>query len=383
MKKLRIIIFLLIILAVFVFGYFQLGIRPRVEQNASEIKVPPGFKIEVFAEGLSASPASYPGPNDGPRFLEIKDGVLFTSLMRQGKVVALPDKDGNGKADGAVTVIEGLRNPHGIVFSDGWFYVAEENRISRFKLEGLKADKNTLEVLFDNLPSGGHITRTIRISNDTLYLSIGSSCNVCYDEDGRRAAISACSIENKTCLVIAKGLRNSVGMIFYDGKLWATDNGRDMIGEDVPPEEINIIREGKNYGWPVCYGNRIHDTDFDKNVYIRNPCEDTEPPVFEMQAHSAPLGLTFYNGNNFPEEYQGNLFVAFHGSWNRNIPTGYKIVRIHMEDGVPKNIEDFATGWLKNFTVTGRPVDLIVGDDGSLFVSDDNAGKIYRIYYQK
>jgi len=165
------------------------------------------------------------------------------------------------------------------------------------------------------------------------------------------------------------------------GVMYATDNGRDNLGEDIPPDEINIIEDGKNYGWPICYGKNIHDTDFDKNIYFRNPCmEPFEMPSFiDLQAHSAPLGLTFYSGDSFPQEYRGDLFVAYHGSWNRIVPTGYKIVSIDM---LNITVKDFATGWLTGGNVLGRPVDIIVADDGSLFVSDDNAGKIYRISYK-
>jgi glucose/arabinose dehydrogenase len=164
------------------------------------------------------------------------------------------------------------------------------------------------------------------------------------------------------------------------GQMYATENGRDQLGDDLPPDEINLIEEGKNYGWPICYGKNIHDTDFDKNVYIRDPCMEPfeTQSLIDLQAHSAPLGLAFYYGDKFPQEYRGNLFVAFHGSWNRKVPTGYKIISIDMKDF---SVKDFATGWLNSSNVLGRPVDIIVADDGSLFVSDDNAGKIYRISY--
>lgn len=163
--------------------------------------------------------------------------------------------------------------------------------------------------------------------------------------------------------------------------MYATENGRDWLGDDLPPDEINLVEEGKDYGWPICYGKSIHDTDFDKNVYVRAPCSEPfeTPALIDLQAHSAPLGLEFYYGDNFPAEYRGRLFVAFHGSWNRKVPTGYKIVSIDMNTST---VEDFATGWLAGSNVLGRPVDIVVAQDGSLFVSDDNAGKIYRIYYE-
>lgn len=220
------------------------------------------------------------------------------------------------------------------------------------------------------------------IHENALYISIGSGCNVCIEQDQRRASIAKCNIEGGDCKIFAKGLRNAVGIVFHPrtGELWATDNGRDLLGDDLPPEEVNLVKEGKNYGWPICFGNKISDRDFDKNIYIRDPCADTEAPFIEMQAHSAPLGLTFYYGNNFPGEYQGNLFIAFHGSWDRGQPTGYKIVRIDMHD---RGVRDFASGWLHGVTVSGRPVDIIVDNDGIMYVSDDNAGRIYRICYKR
>lgn len=361
-----------------------LGMRPSVKPvSPGEISLPEGFKIDVYADNMGGSPVSYPGPNPGPRMMLLKDNVLFVTITNQGRVVALPDRNGDGKADEAVTFIDKLNNPHGIDYYDGWFYIAEENRVIRIKESGnLLADITSLEILIDNLPTGGHFTRTLKIHNNSLYLSIGSSCNVCTEQDDRRAAIMRCNLNGTGCRVFAKGLRNAVGFIFnpMTGRMYATENGRDWLGDDLPPDEINVVEEGKNYGWPICYGKNIHDTDFDKNVYIRNPCMEPfeMPGLIDLQAHSAPLGLAFYYGNSFPAEYRGRLFVAFHGSWNRKVPTGYKIVSIDMDSFA---VRDFATGWLSGSNVLGRPVDIIVADDGSLFVSDDNAGKIYRIYY--
>jgi len=363
-----------------------LGIKPAIKSGSLDnITLPKGFKIDVFADSLDGSSISYPGPNPGPRMMLLKGNVLFATIPNMGKVVALPDENDDKKADRIVTFIDKLNNPHGIDYYDGWFYIAEENRVIRVKESGndLRADMGTFEVLIDNLPTGGHFTRTIKIHNNSLYLSIGSSCNVCIEQDERRAAITKCNIDGTGCRVYAKGLRNSVGFVFHPetGLMYATDNGRDMLGEDIPPDEVNIIEEGKNYGWPICYGKNIHDTDFDKNVYIRNPCMEPfeMPGLLDLQAHSAPLGLAFYYGDSFPKEYRGDLFVAYHGSWNRNEPTGYKIVSIDLNN---LTVKDFAAGWLTDGNVLGRPVDIIVADDGSLFVSDDNAGKIYRISYK-
>ncbi|MCZ7400739.1 MAG: sorbosone dehydrogenase family protein [Candidatus Methanoperedens sp.] len=384
MNKKIVFIAITLLLIIIILASFY-GIKPSVKSGSLDgINLPGGFNIDVFAETLDGSSISYPGPNSGPRMMLLRDNVLFVTIPNTGKVVALPDKNDDKKADEVVTFIDKLNNPHGIDYFDGWFYIAEENRVIRVKESGndLHADMNTFEVLIDNLPTGGHFTRTVKIHNNSLYLSIGSSCNVCIEQDERRAAILKCNLDGTGCRVYAKGLRNSVGFVFQPetGVMYATDNGRDMLGDDIPPDEINIIEDGNNYGWPICYGKNIHDTDFDKNVYVRNPCmEPFEMPSFiDLQAHSAPLGLAFYYGNSFPQEYRGDLFVAYHGSWNRNVPTGYKIVSIDMKNFT---VTDFATGWLKDSNVLGRPVDIIVAGDGSLFVSDDNAGKIYRISY--
>jgi glucose/arabinose dehydrogenase len=277
----------------------------------------------------------------------------------------------------------GLLNPNNIDYNDGWFYIGEENRVIRVReTAGHIANMSTLQVLIDNLPSGqGHFTRTVLVHNNSLFISIGSSCNVCHEADARRATIQKCSLNGSNCTLFARGLRNSVGMeAGPNGAIYATDNGRDYLGDDLPPDEINLIEEGNNYGWPICYGKNIHDTQFDNNTYIRNPCMEPfeSESLVDLQAHSAPLGLAFYNATSFLQQYQGKLFVAFHGSWNRMVPTGYKVVAV---DTNTYEVSDFAAGWLTTAGVAGRPVDVLISYDGSLLVSDDYAGKIYRITY--
>ena len=347
------------------------------------IKLPDGFQIDIFADDLGKS-LNYPGPNRAVRFVEFYNGILFASIPSAGVIVALPDKNNDGKADEIIKVIEGLNKPHGISFKDDYMYAANEDSVIKVRInEDLTANKDTIEKLIE-LPSGGHWTRTIRINDNDLYISIGSSCNVCVEDDERRAAILKCDLIGN-CNTFAKGIRNAVGFVFHPetNEIYATENSRDYLGDDLPPDEINIVKEGKNYGWPICYGNNIHDTDFDKNTYIRNPCmEPFEMPSFiDIPAHSAPLGLAFNFGSNFPEEYNGNLFVAYHGSWNRKEKTGYKVVRIDLET---KQVQDFATGWLtEDENVLGRPVDVIFDKEGIMYVSDDNAGVVYRIGHNK
>lgn len=370
--------------ALVILGYFVAGIRIALKpgDSAPSISLPPGFRLSVFADGLGGSVLSTPGPNPGPRMMLLKENVLYVTIPSQGKVVALLDSDLDGRAERRTALIEGLRQPHGIDFADGWFYVAEETRVVRFRDDNHDsvADPGSLQVVVDGLPAGGHFTRTVKIGHASLYISVGSSCNVCHEADPWRAAITKCDLDGTNCSPFARGLRNAVGMVFDPaGRLYATENGRDWLGDDLPPDEVNLIEEGKNYGWPICYGKRDHDGDFDKNVYVRDPCADTEPSLVDLPAHSAPLGLAYYDGAQFPPEYRGNLFIALHGSWNRGQPTGYKIVRVNLTTG---NVNDFATGWLQGGNVIGRPVDIVVDQDGGLLVSDDNAGKIYRIAYR-
>jgi glucose/arabinose dehydrogenase len=241
-------------------------------------------------------------------------------------------------------------------------------------------------VVVDNIPTGGsHTTRTVDFLPDgRMVLSVGSTCNVCEEEDARRAAVVIYDGPNGGGeRVYASGLRNAVGLAVNpaSGELWATNNGRDLMGDDLPPETVYVVEDGGDYGWPFCHSGRIIDPDMGS----AGACDGVIAPAVEMQAHSAPLGLAFYDGDQFPALYQGDLFIAFHGSWNRSVPTGYKVVRLDFEDGVQAadSVEDFASGWLdpEAAQADGRPVDVTVGSDGALYVSDDKGGFIYRIAY--
>ncbi len=250
---------------------------------------------------------------------------------------------------------------------------------------GLKAT-NKRKII--DLPSGGgHYTRTILFmpppDQSKLLISVGSSCNVCNEEDWRRAKILASNADGYDLGLFASGLRNSVFMAIHPvtGQIWATEMGRDYLGDELPPDEINVIEEGKDYGWPLCYGKNIHDTDFNKNTVT--PCKEPimRASYIDIPAHSAPLGLAFFPGDGWPKEYRGNLLVAYHGSWNRSEPTGYKIVRYRL-DNMGKHLgnEDFITGWLtKDNKAYGRPVDILIRPDGAIFISDDKAGLIYKV----
>jgi glucose/arabinose dehydrogenase len=348
----------------------------RIVPPAEPISLPPGFGISVFASGLR-----------GPRMMAVgPDGEVYLAERGAGRVVRLPDRGGDGVADGIEVVADGLNAPSSIAFyEDGSLYVAETTRILRLSVPNETGVFREREVIVDGLPEGGHTTRTVLFSPDwsTLYVSIGSSCNVCIEEDGRRAAIVRYNPDGSGEQVHAVGLRNAVGITFRPGTndLWATNNGRDWLGDDLPPETLHIVRQGSDAGWPRCHSGRIIDPDFG----AEGACEGVAPPAVEMQAHSAPLGLAFYDSEQFPEEYQGDLFVAFHGSWNRAEPTGYKVVRVSMrEDGPLGSVHDFAVGWLReDGSSWGRPVDVVVTPDGSLIISDDGQGFVYRVFYER
>ena len=343
-----VIIATIIISATSYYLYYSLTVRISHPYALDSITLQPGYHLEVFADDLGPQKVSIPGPNNGIRMLEYQEGIFYATIPGQGEVIALHDKDKNWKVEKRTVFLSGLTRPHGIAIHNDYFYIAAEDKVVRVKdldNDGV-AELETLEHLVD-LPVGSHWTRTVKIFNDEMYISIGSTCNVCEEEHPWRAKIIKCNLDGSNCSIFASGLRNAVDMEWRKGKIWATDNGRDLLGNDLPPEEINILEEGKNYGWPICYGKQIHDTDFDKNIYIRNPCLDTEPSLIDLQAHSAPIGLAFY---------EDDLLVAFHGSWNRQPPTGYKVVRINLQT---QEVTDFASGWLaEDGSVRGRPTDI-------------------------
>ena len=342
--------------------------------DETPIQLPPGFTAQIFAQDLN-----------GPRFITFSpEGVLYVADRGKDRVVALPDGDGDGRADEVRVAAENLESPHSLVFHEGNLFVGVPTgviRLSDSNGDGVFEERTTL---IDNYPTNGHSTRTVLFLPDgRMVVSVGSSCNVCEEDDPRRAAVLVYDGPEATGeRVFAGGLRNAVGLALHpdSGALWATNNGRDMMGDDLPPETIEVLEEGSDHGWPRCHSGRIEDPEYG----YPGACDDVTPPLVEMQAHSAPLGLAFYTGDAFPTEYQGDLFIAFHGSWNRSVPTGYKVVRLPLDGETPTGpVEDFATGWLDEATgrVSGRPVGLAVGPDGALYVSDENGGFIYHISY--
>ena len=339
------------------------------------LTLPDGFEIAVFAAGMARA-----------RFMAWSsegDLLISETLPSNGKVYVLPDRDHDGVADDRVVFAQGLRSPHGLAFYQNYLYVAEETRVVRFVWQGGQPAAGPPEAIVEGLPGGGHITRTIGFGpDDKLYLSVGSSCNVCLEADERRAAITQYNPDGSGGRVYARGLRNAVGFIWRPGtdEFWATNMGRDNLGDDMPPETINLVRDGADFGWPYCHNGTIPDPQFAS----RGSCANVARPAVEMQAHSAPLGLRFYTGEMFPPDFDGDLLVAFHGSWNRTEPTGYKLVRVRFQDGRPTGqVEDFVTGWLAGGDDWGRPVDVIVSADGSVYLSDDSLGVVYRITFRK
>ncbi len=332
-----------------------------------------GFEVGYFVEqvGPVRDLAFSPG------------GVLLASIPNEGKIVMFPDRNKDGIADEVAPVVAGLQKPHGIEFYDGYLYVVEETKVSRYiwRDQKLIGGVARLEKKLFDLPKGDrHVTRSIVFDNEgIMYISIGSSCDACVEKHPYLASVIISDTEGKTPEVYARGLRNAPFITIHPvtQELWGTEMGRDFLGDNLPPDEINIIRNRADYGWPYCYGAQIFDTHF-KNKAVAD-CTGTEKPIFEIPAHSAPLGLRFIHSKQFPEEWQGDLLVAYHGSWNRSTPTGYKVVRLDVENNTVNKQEDFITGFLNKNSAAARPVDLEFDQDGHLFISDDKGGNIFVV----
>ncbi len=342
----------------------------------SYLRLPPGFEAAAFTSGLQ-----------GPRFITFSPGgTLLVAESITGRILAFPDPRHDGQTSGPVVVASGLDDPTSLSFApDGSLYVGEASRVTRFVLgPDLKAISK--QVVVPDLPTGGeHVTRTVLIGPDhRLYVSIGSTCNDCIETDPMRASVWVYNLDGSGGKRYASGLRNAVGLAInpLNQQIWITDMGRDYLGDNIPPDTLYALQDGGNYGWPVCQAGDIIDPD------LGHPgdCQGVVQPLVDFQAHSAPLGLAFYTASGasaFPSAYRG-LFVAFHGSWNRSVPTGYKVVFIPLNarGQVAGPPQDFASGWLISQShVLGRPVGLAVGPDGALYVSDDTGGVIYRITY--
>ena len=339
------------------------------------IQLPPGFSLQLWAVGV---------PN-ARMLLVTEAGDLLVSSPRADTIRLIErDEDQDGSPDGMRLLMTGLDRPHGMDWHDGWLYIGEGDAISRVRFDPeSRTVSGEPDRIITGLPNGGnHWTKTVRVGPDEkLYVSIGSSCNVCEEEDPRRASMMRFDLDGSNGEILATGLRNSVGFDWHPvtGGLFATDNGRDLLGDDFPPCEINQIEEGGFYGWPYANAPKIPDPDL--GARAPEKVAMTIPPAHDLPAHTAPLGIAFYDGEAFPEEYRNAAFVALHGSWNRREKQGYEVLAVHFDDDGGSRAEKFVTGFQIGDDVRGRPVDVAVGPEGELFISDDYTGSIYRVVY--
>jgi len=344
------------------------------ELPLDRIELPEGFRIEVFADGLP----------DARSMTRSPAGIIYVGTRQAGKVYAVEDRDGDLEVERTLEIASGMRAPNGVAWRDGALYIAEIGRVLR--VDGID-DKlgKPLEptVVTEDFPKDiHHGWKFIRFGPDgKLYVPVGAPCNIC-DPNLPYASIHRISTDGSEHEVFARGIRNSVGFDWHPdtGSLWFTDNGRDMLGDDVPPDELNTApKAGLHFGYPFCHGKDIADPEFAKS----GTCGSHTAPARELGAHVAPLGIRFYTGQSFPKEYRKQIFVAEHGSWNRTTPTGYRVMWARVDGDRVLDYEPFATGWLgKDGQAWGRPVDLLILPDGSLLVSDDRAGVLYRIWYE-
>ena len=353
-------------------GYFA-GMLPSAAAEMSEIALPTGFRIAVYAGDVPGARQMALGPA----------GVVFVGSRPEGKVYAVVDRDGDNRAEQVHVVASGLNSPSGIAFRDGALYVAAVSRILRLRDVGRDLTRPPKpEVVSDAYPSDAHHGwKFIAFGPDgKLYVPVGAPCNICTPPGPLYATITRLDLAGGRPEVVARGVRNSVGFDFdpVAGDLWFTDNGRDWLGDDQPPDELNhLTKVGEHFGFPFCHGNGIRDPEHNAG----RSCAEFTPPARELGPHVAAIGMRFYTGRMFPEKYRGGIFIAEHGSWNRSTPIGYRVSFVKIEGGRATSYEPFASGWLKGSSASGRPADVLVMPDGALLISDDKAGRIYRITY--
>ncbi len=357
-------------------GYvFRPAIVSANEQTMSQLKLPPGFKVNMFASKVGK-----------PRMLTVSsDGNVYMSDRDAGTVTMLGDANADGVAD-SKQVVANIDQAHGLSIHNGKMYIVA---IREVYIAGINAD-GTLGVpvlLIKNLPDAGqHPNRTIDFGPDgKMYITIGSTCNSCPEPNALNATIVQANFDGTGMKIYAKGLRNTIGFGWHPqtGEMWGMDHGIDWLGDNDQKEELNLIKQNANYGWPYIFGEGKYNPgnrppgDTTYKQYL----DMTTLPTLTYQAHASPLQLAFYTGTQFPVAYKNDVFLALHGSWNRSTPVGYKVVRIHFENGKPTSFEDFLTGFLinKNTAISGRPTGIAVHSDGSLLISDDTNGVIYRV----
>lgn len=342
----------------------------------SQVKLPAGFKIEVYASGIENARSMARGPQ----------GTLFVGTMSAGKVYALVDTNNDNKIDKVYTIATGLNGPNGIAFKDGALYVGEIGRISKYAdIESNLAKPPVPKIIYDKLPTEEHHGwRYMAFGPDgLLYIGVGAPCNVCERPDDERfATIVRMKDDGSSLELYARGVRNTVGFDWDPStkELWFTDNGRDLLGDDVPPDELNhATAANQHFGFPFCHGGDVIDPDLGGT----RKCSEFTPPAMKLGAHVASLGMRFYTGNMFPAQYKNQVFIAEHGSWNRSKKSGYRLSLVRVKDNKAQSYEPFAEGFKQGETSWGRPVDILQLPDGSLLVSDDLANAIYRISYAK
>lgn len=364
--------------ATLIFDAIKMEVLPKTTHNMDAVlkglRLPPGFIIEVYADNVP-----------GARSLALaENGVVFVGTRTAGKVYAILPKTKDAPQK-TLVIADGLSMPNGVAYEAGDLYVAENQRIIKF--EGIMAQIDqaliTAEVIYDQLPDKWqHGWRYLAVGPDEkLYVSIGAPCNHCQQADKQFATIARLNKDGRQFELVAEGVRNSVGFTFAPKTdvLWFTDNGRDWLGDDLPPDELNVMSVvGMHYGFPYVYGDNQPDTMVEPNqqhTYIA--------PVYHFKAHVAALGLRFYTATQFPADYHGNLFIALHGSWNRTKKVGYKVLMLSVDGQSVTGAHDFVSGWLQNEQVFGRPVDVLVNDEGSLLISDDYNGVVYIVRYAR
>jgi glucose/arabinose dehydrogenase len=346
--------------------------RPESELRA-RLVAPDGFSVSLYAAGIANA-----------RMLRFTErGDLLVSTPRSGQIwLVARDDDRDGRADAVTALLDGLDRPHGLDLHDGWLYVAEGSAIRRIRFDaGARRADGALETVVAGLPNAGnHWTRQVRFGPDGhMYVTVGSSCNVCREEDPRRAAMLRFAADGSQPETWATGLRNSVGFDWQPGTgaLYATDNGRDLLGDDVPPCELDRIVQGGFYGWPIAYGDRVPDPDLGAGREAE--IARSIPPAHPFRAHNAPLGMTFVRSPDAPAALRGAALVALHGSWNRTRKDGYAVVSLHWQPDGAIEERPFLAGFVRDEQAIGRPVDVAEGPDGAIYVSDDYAGAIYRV----
>lgn len=349
---------------------------PPAEVVARQLTVPSGYSLSLWATDLPSARLMVPTAT----------GDLILSQPRGGLVVLLQaDRDGDGRSDGRRTLFEGLDRPNGVDLHDGWLYVAEATRVSRVRFDAATGlSSGALEPLVTGLTAdGGHWRKTARVGPDgKLYLGQGSTCNVCEEKDPRRATMMRFELDGSAGAIMATGLRNPYGFDWspWEGVLYATENSRDLMGDDVPPDELNRIVDGGFYGWPYVHGRDVVDPEYGAGQSAR--IASAVAPAHEFRAHNAPLGIRFMRHPSRPEGYERVALVALHGSWNRTEPDGYKVVSLHFDEAGRIEERPFLDGFRGAAGLIGRPVDVAEGPDGSIYVSDDYAGVIYRVRYE-